>query len=374
MEVSGHTSFSFLDLSCFSKKKSKVKNDPYSPARRLTPQEIVRYVAEGSDGLLWAAYDIPLFGDNPLDVSNREYIDDKFDLIIDDSPNPNAFRNGNTLFLKVFDDEDTEGRSIEYKDVTKLQITEEYSELFDIDVRINSNRALNNEDYSDRQWTYALQKLEQDCIASGVVWEGHVPQDWMARLQNLLSEKGIIFDGSNDYSYSGKDIYSGLKALGFLSPEAIQKTLPKEDQDIVREFDEGMINLESQYNTLSKMYPAKAEVARDGYLRQMEDLKNAKERFILGVKEPVAGTSPLQFELVLDGDPGADERNKQRRNDVRNDAERVLNQHVERLREYIESIAEDVVSSIGFDGDDSVFAGSNVFMNKKGNQIRLSNQ
>ena len=40
---------------------------PYHPARRLTTAEIYEHVTDGDDGLLWGAYDIPVYHNVPLD-------------------------------------------------------------------------------------------------------------------------------------------------------------------------------------------------------------------------------------------------------------------------------------------------------------------
>ena len=69
-------SFATIDLSVnAARRKLRTKADPRSPARQLTPQEIIEHIPEGDDGMLWGAYEIPIYLDPPLDRSNSPALD-----------------------------------------------------------------------------------------------------------------------------------------------------------------------------------------------------------------------------------------------------------------------------------------------------------
>ena len=327
------------------RRRRREPRDPRHPARELTPSEIRDWIADGDDGLLWGAFDIPVYHNVPLDASNRETIDSELSMS-PDSPSPNARRDDQTLYVKVFDDEDERGDRVEYDDPARLPRTEEYSTMASIAERLAEYHVLNDEDFSEREWAYALERLESRC--RDVVRSGSRP-DWPAILQAWLARNYCQWDENEDYAYETGDVVRGLVDLGLMDPDAIRDGLAPEAIGRLKELDGQIRDAERQWGEMSRRNPAAMERFRSAHEAELAAMQEARTRLLFDDLAPPA--SPPEGQLELEMDEGSASRNRSRNER----ADSATRDYLSRLRAMLDAAAEELGG--GFDpsaGDDSL--------------------
>jgi len=323
--------------------------DPRHPARALTPSEIREWVAEGEDGLLWGAWDIPLYHNEPLDRSNRETIDSEFSMS-PDSPSPNARRDDLTLYVKVFDDEDVDGNKVEYDDPTSLPTTEEYGTLAGIAERMEQYRVLNEEDFAEKELEHVSRRLSERCRD---VVRKDSPPGWPDMLHAWLARNDYQWDES--YDYETGDVVRGLVDLGLMDPDAMRDDLRPESLSRLREVDEQIRMAERQWDEMSRLDPAGMERFRLSHQEAIAQLKGLRTRILFDEPDPPRGMADGQLELPMDS--GAGERNRE----INERADASAREYQSRLTSLLEAAAMEIGAQ--FDpsaGGDEIFASARV--------------
>ena len=102
MSTANKTSFATIRITGdFVSIAQNSDNDPRSPAVALNAWEIKQYVPEFEDGRLWGVWEIPMFMDDPKDLSNFDSI--RLELS-DEFENREVVQHDNALYIKIFDE------------------------------------------------------------------------------------------------------------------------------------------------------------------------------------------------------------------------------------------------------------------------------
>ena len=347
-------SFATIDLSGqkLSQRKRRPKADPYHPARQLFPQEITDNISEDDDGLLWGAYDIPIYMNPPVDRSNRDTID--FEMA-DEYNYHQALRVDDVLFVNIFDASTQDGLPVNYDDPTKLPKTEAYDKLVSINDRLSEDEVLNPEDLTEKEDAYAIEKLELQAMI--IAWLGHIPEDWANQLHGWLVSKDATYD-QIDYNFKPEDVFNGMKELGFLNPQAMKELLLPDERERVEEVERGIALAEKQFVEYFQARPellpqySKIEVVHQQELAKLNALYT---RLLRQEKEPVElGTGQLEMAKMLKKiDPLAQTRNEE----ILKRIEEEKNTYIAKLKALLNDAASEMTEdTLEDDQDDLIFA------------------
>ena len=305
-------SFATIDLSVnAARRKLRTKADPRSPARQLTPQEIIEHIPEGDDGMLWGAYEIPIYLDPPLDRSNRETADSE---MADEYESHDAVRTDDgVIIFRVFDATDRDGMDVKYADVDDLPKTEAYHKVFSIAERLSENVALNDEDFAEKEDAYAVEALALQ--ARDAVWKDHVPEDWANFLQGWLVSRGIEYDRA-EKTYAPGSVLEGMRVLGFLKPEVMKEFLSPDERASVEAVEKAIAVADEQFAEYFRARPNLAPRRQEleaVHRKGLEGLNALYVRLLRQEQEPDV-PNPEQFEMdkvLRKIDPSAKARNKE---------------------------------------------------------------